>query len=83
MDNGGANQTTWGSENSCSHVFWHCASVVNIGIWRIPIYLFLQSIEDAVDLHLYVAARATRTRLYRSVIAELMRVALWSYGGCQ
>ena len=36
VDNGGANQTTWGSENSYSHVVWFCATVVNIGIWRIP-----------------------------------------------
>ncbi len=42
VDNGGANQTTWGSENSYSHVVWFCATVVNIGIWRIPTWLCLQ-----------------------------------------
>jgi hypothetical protein len=40
VDNGGANQTTWGSENSCFHVVWFCATLVNIGIWRIPTWLF-------------------------------------------
>jgi hypothetical protein len=40
VDNGGANQTTWGSENFYSHVVWFCATVVNIGIWRIPTWLF-------------------------------------------
>jgi hypothetical protein len=42
VDNGGANQTTWGSENSYSHVVWFCATVVNIGNWRSPTWLFLQ-----------------------------------------
>jgi hypothetical protein len=42
VDNGGANQTTWGSENFYSHVVWFCATVVSIGIWRIPTWLFLQ-----------------------------------------
>jgi hypothetical protein len=32
VDNGGANQTTWGSENSYSHVVWFCATVVSIGV---------------------------------------------------
>jgi hypothetical protein len=40
VDNGGANQTTWRSENSYFHVLWFCATVVNIGIWRIPTWLF-------------------------------------------
>ncbi len=43
--NGGANQTTWGSDNSYFHgvhVVWFCATVVNIGIWRFPTWLFLQ-----------------------------------------
>ncbi len=40
VDNGGANQTTWGSENSYSHVVWFCATVVSIGVWRIPTWLF-------------------------------------------
>ncbi len=40
VDNGGTNQTTWGSENSYSHVLWFCATVVNIGIWRIPAWGF-------------------------------------------
>ncbi len=42
VDNGGANQPTQGSENSCSHVVWFCATVVSIGVWRVPIWLFLQ-----------------------------------------
>jgi hypothetical protein len=40
VDNVGANQTTQGSENSCFHVVWFCATVVNIGVWRIPRWLF-------------------------------------------
>jgi hypothetical protein len=44
VENGGANQTTWGSENSYSNVVWFCATVVNIGIWCIPTWLFLQCI---------------------------------------
>ncbi len=40
VDNGGANQATWGLENSYSHVLWFCATVVNNGIWRIPTWLF-------------------------------------------
>jgi hypothetical protein len=40
VDNGGANQTTWRSENSYSHVVWFCATVVSIGVWRIPTWLF-------------------------------------------
>ncbi len=30
VDNGGTNQTTWGSENSYSHVLWFCVTNVNI-----------------------------------------------------
>jgi hypothetical protein len=48
VDNGGANQTVWVSENSYSHVLWFCATVVNSGIWRIPTWLFLQCIFDTV-----------------------------------
>jgi hypothetical protein len=40
VDNGGANQTTWGSENSYSHVVWFCATVIDIEIWHIPTWLF-------------------------------------------
>jgi hypothetical protein len=40
VDNSGANQTMWGSENFYSHVVWFCATVVSIGIWRIPTWLF-------------------------------------------
>ncbi len=40
MDNGGTNQTTWGSKNSYSLVFCFSATVFNIGIWRIPTCLF-------------------------------------------
>jgi hypothetical protein len=29
VDNGGANQTTWGLENSYYHVVWFCATVVS------------------------------------------------------
>jgi hypothetical protein len=32
VDNGGANQTRWWSENSYSQVVWFCATFVNIGI---------------------------------------------------
>ncbi len=42
VDKGGANQTTWGSENSYSHVLWYCTTIVNIGICRIPTWPFLQ-----------------------------------------
>jgi hypothetical protein len=44
VDNGGANQTMWVSENSYSHVVWFCATVVSIEVWRIPTWLFLQCI---------------------------------------
>jgi hypothetical protein len=44
VDNGGANQTMWVLENSYSHVVWFCATVVSIGVWRIPTWLFLQCI---------------------------------------
>ncbi len=40
LDIGGANQTKWGSENSHFYVLWFCATVANIGIWRIPTWLF-------------------------------------------
>jgi hypothetical protein len=40
VDNGGANQTTRGPDNSYSHVLWFCTTVVNIGIWRILTWLF-------------------------------------------
>jgi hypothetical protein len=49
VDNGGANQTTCGSENFYSHVVWFCATVVNIGIWRIPTWLFLQCRKRDLD----------------------------------
>ncbi len=48
VSNGGANQTMWGSENSYSHVVWFWATVVNIGIWRIPTWLFLQCMGQQV-----------------------------------
>jgi hypothetical protein len=44
VDNGGANQTTWGSENSYSHVVWFCATVVNIGIFAHSDMAFLQCV---------------------------------------
>jgi hypothetical protein len=40
VDNDGANQTRWTSESSYSHVLWFCTTVVSIGIWRIPTWLF-------------------------------------------
>jgi hypothetical protein len=64
VDNGGANQTTWGPENSYSHVLWFCATVVNIGIWRIPtllltvyctrigLYCFALSAVHGLSLHI-------------------------------
>ncbi len=42
VDNGGVHQTTKGSENLYFHVFWFCATIVNVGIWRIPTCFFLQ-----------------------------------------
>jgi hypothetical protein len=42
VDIGGVNQTTRLSEISYSHVLWFCATIVNIGIWRILTWLFLQ-----------------------------------------
>ncbi len=42
VDIGGGNQTTRVSEISYSHILWFCATVVNIGIWRILTWLFLQ-----------------------------------------
>ncbi len=56
-DNSGANQTTWGSENSYSHVVWFCATVVNIGIWRIPTWLFLQCNDSPAPRRVWQIAR--------------------------
>jgi hypothetical protein len=59
------NQTTWTSENSYSHFLWFCTTVVNIGISRIPTWLFLQCI-DSIE-HCWWTVRLSLRIMYVNV----------------
>jgi hypothetical protein len=75
VENGGANQTTWGSENSYSHVFWFCATVVNIGIWRIPTWLFY-SVRECHLLQYY--GNETKMNLFAHCKKKFREIPMWT-----